>query len=1007
MPDRKLVEEWLPLQEVNLHSGLEMSFKLTAARFKDDFIRIHGITPLIIGAPTPLLRNIHPWPARRPCSLARVLTLAAILPHDFNKARFMDLVGLSDVLKLAKERILPVLFNAQPDREAVRKAILELYGKEPSEIIVVDPMAGGGAIPLEALRLGFRTIAIEYEPVAYLILKATLEYPAKYGLKLYEDVRREVKRFIEWAQKNLGPYYVPNARIHIFARGVKCPNPDCRELVPIIYTNALTKTGPYINIHVDKERKQFTVSISDVPTNFERLRCPYCNAPIPKEYVLKEWVKAHKELLNIALRGDVEEARKAISRLLEVHIPLVKEEKGGFVACNDDDRDAFIRAFIRLSSSINELKPFIPSGRIPEENEIFKEIRALGIEYWYELFSPRQLLILAELCRYVNKRIKELIQEHGEYGAAIGIYLSLGVSKFMNFNSIISEWHASRGVIRDVVGHYARSKKMGFGLEYCEMPPLAPDPNRLLGWIFEPDIEKPTTTRGGILPILKQLCVWLEGLGDRIEIYMADARNLSSVLGESPVVDVVNVDPPYLDQHRYGDLSEYFWQVLRITLAPAIEEGFLFNTDEKRGKVELFVPGWSPILSTVPREGEIIARPSAEQKALKGLLPPKRHTREWYIQEMGKVFAEIYKILKDDGVLVVWFTHSHPDAWEGILGALYAAGFSVSKVWTVRTEMATRAVAMGGTAFFSSLAIVVRKAKEPVLVPYTKPGLIKADEKLQDVIFSSVRDAYKSAKESGAQGWELFVMCLAGAIAGATRMVNPAAITLSKQITLTSKLEPEEAEELLRFWSQLKYFREVLYPAAVFLGSKWLLYDALYENLREPLKEAGYSEEALKKLIDDIIASDDPTKAYLHLWHITRWSAEPAVDYDFAEKLFKEIGITRSDLAYYGLINTRGKVKVFYGNEVFEALKRRLEIMNRTVAGRAILLTRLILEAPTRIDVSKAVEYVLSEMPVGKRDAAVALFLILTASEVELKKMKATKADIEFIKSVLKELLRR
>jgi len=98
---------------------------------------------------------------------------------------------------------------------------------------------------------------------------------------------------------------------------------------------------------------------------------------------------------------------------------------------------------------------------------------------------------------------------------------------------------------------------------------------------------------------------------------------------------------------------------------------------------------------------------------------------------------------------------------------------------------------------------------------------------------------------------------------------------------------------------------------------------------------------------------------------------------------------------------------VFYGNEVFEALKRRLEIMNRTVAGRAILLTRLILEAPTRIDVSKAVEYVLSEMPVGKRDAAVALFLILTASEVELKKMKATKADIEFIKSVLKELLRR
>jgi len=1004
MPDGKLVEEWLPLQEVNLHSGLEMSFKLTAARFKNDFIRIHGITPLIIGAPTPLLRNIHPWPARRPCSLARVLTLAAILPHDFNKARFMDLVGLSDVLKLAKERILPVLFNAQPDREAVRKAILELYGKEPSEIIVVDPMAGGGAIPLEALRLGFKTIAMEYEPVAYLILKATLEYPAKYGLKLYEDVREEVKKFIEWAKENLGPYYAPDAMNYIFARGVRCPNPDCRGLVPVIHTNVLRGgRGPYIDIHADKEHKSFTVSISEVPTAFERLRCPYCGAPIPENYVFSEWVKAHKELLSIALKGNIEEARKAVEKLLEIHVLLVKQVRGGFVACSNEDRDAFIRAFLRLASSSKELKSFMPLDRIPEGNEVFKDVRAAGIERWYELFNPRQLLVLAELVRYVNNRIRELIDEKGEYGAAIGIYLALGISKLLNYNSIMSEWHASRGIISHVIGRYARGRKVGFGLDYCEARRI----DLALSWIFEPDVEKPTATQGGILPILRQLCSWLEGLGDRVEVYMADARSLSSVLGERQVIDVVNIDPPYLDQHKYGDLSEYFWQVLRIALAPAIERGYFFNTDEKRGRVELLVPGWSPILSTVPREGEIISRSSAEQKALRNLLPPKRHTREWYIQEMGRVFAEIYKILKDDGVLIVWFTHSHPDAWEGILGALYAAGFSVSKVWTVRTEMATRAVAMGGTAFFSSLAIVVRKAKEPVLVPYTKPGLIKADEKLQDVIFSSVRDAYKSAKESGAQGWELFVMCLAGAIAGATRMVNPAAITLSKQITLTSKLEPEEAEELLRFWSQLKYFREVLYPAAVFLGSKWLLYDALYENLREPLKEAGYSEETLKKLIDDIIASDDPTKAYLHLWHITRWSAEPVVDYDFAEKLFKEIGITRSDLAYYGLINTRGKVKVFYGNEVFEALKRRLEIMNRTVAGRAILLTRLILEAPTRMDVSKAVEYVLSEMPVGKRDAAVALFLILTASDAELKKMKATEADVEFIKSVLKELLRR
>jgi len=447
---------------------------------------------------------------------------------------------------------------------------------------------------------------------------------------------------------------------------------------------------------------------------------------------------------------------------------------------------------------------------------------------------------------------------------------------------------------------------------------------------------------------------------------------------------------------------------LRLTLAPAIEAGYFFNRDERRGRVELLVPGWSPALSTVPREGEIIVRTSAERKAYKGLFPPRPHTRDWYIQEMWRFFTEAHKVLKDDGILIVWFTHSDPEAWEGILGALYAADFMVSKVWTVRTEMATRPVAtVGGTAFFSSLAIVARKAKEVVVTAYEKPDLIVEDEELRDCILESLIDAYKSARESKAARWELFVMCLAGAIAGATRIRNPGITMVREQATLEVDIEPEEALAILRFRSQLKYFRDVLYPAAVFLGSRWLLDNALREQLEE-LKNAGYSEEAIDHLIEDVIASDAYTDAYLLLWHITRYSLEPVVDYDFAEKLLKVLGIKATDLAYYGLVRSRGgKVRVLYGKEVFDALKRRIELLNKTAAGRAIYLTKVVLESPTRMDISKATDYVLSQMPVGRREAAIALFQIGTANEKELEKIGASKATVPFIKSVLRELLGR
>jgi adenine-specific DNA methylase len=313
MHGKRLVEEYLPLTKINKSSEKEQSF-----------IRV------------PKLSNLHPWPARRPYANARALTLASILPQDFNRDLFNELIGLNNTSNVPYE----IVYLVQPNRDKIAEIIKEKLGKDLKNIVIVDPMAGGGSIPLEALRLGFKTVAMEYNPVAYLILKATLEYPAKYDEKLCEEVRAEAKKLINWALEELGKYYPEDAMNYIIARGYRCRS--CGGLIPIIHSTKLGKNGPYIKLTFDKENKSFTVDISSVETEFTRLRCPYCNAPIIEDVALRDWVSRHKKLLEIALSGDFKRAKEFVEELVQTHILLVKQTEKGFVAASKEDIDRFV-----------------------------------------------------------------------------------------------------------------------------------------------------------------------------------------------------------------------------------------------------------------------------------------------------------------------------------------------------------------------------------------------------------------------------------------------------------------------------------------------------------------------------------------------------------------------------------------------------------------------------------------------------------------------------------------
>ena len=157
MKDKRFIEESFPVKEISEISAKEKNIR-------------HGH-----------ISTLHIWWTRKPLASSRATSYAALIPAT-------DDVGTWDktrqfIIELSK-------WENSLNHGVIEKAkndILEANGRKP--LRVLDPFAGGGSIPLEALRLGCETHAIEYNPVAVLILKCTLEYPQRYGKPKPKDTK--------------------------------------------------------------------------------------------------------------------------------------------------------------------------------------------------------------------------------------------------------------------------------------------------------------------------------------------------------------------------------------------------------------------------------------------------------------------------------------------------------------------------------------------------------------------------------------------------------------------------------------------------------------------------------------------------------------------------------------------------------------------------------------------------------------------------------------------------
>jgi len=712
--NRKLIEKWFPIKEISRDAGIEMAYKSAPAYIKH--ARELGISRNI-GRDffDPKIRNLHPWFARRPCSAARAITLASIFTDSVENNIFMDALGWNKKKEAyLQNKYPPLLFYADPKRDIIAD-LLNKEGKKLDEIVVCDPMAGGGTIPFESLRLGFRTVAIDYNPVAYIILKTTIEYPAKYGQKLANRVKEEAKKLISYIEKTLSDFYPNDTEGYIFARGIKCSK--CGGYIPLIHDSEIANKY-HVGFHFNNHEKKFTPYISKLKTFLPHIKrgeiiCPYCGYKMKKFEAYKVWTKNHNKILDDLSKGKVDE-----EEILATHLILIRQTKDGYKVADEKDSQAFLKACKQFSDSFVEIRPYLPMEEIPEENEVFTPVKKCGIKYWYQLFNPRQLLSIAYLIKYINE-LALTIDPSDDIGKASILYLALGASRVIDYNSIVTTW--KKGTIRDTLGQYARNREISYGEVYCE----AIVPRRNLRWIFETDVNK--KTQGGIIPILYEICKRLEGLGNKINIIHGDARRLTSYINEK--FDLVNVDPPYFDTHIYSDISEYFWQVLRLSIKRLIDDRFVFNNKKTLE--------WDIHSKTVPREGEIIVRKSKNY-----VKDQNKFGEIWYAKQMLEFFKEAYNSLKDDGLLVVWFTHRSLNAWKSIISALYGSNFYITRIWPVTTELLTRLVAKKNNNILDrTLIIVARKKLE------TKIDMKEHAQKLAYEIVDALKEIGTSTDE--------------------------------------------------------------------------------------------------------------------------------------------------------------------------------------------------------------------------------------------------------------------
>jgi putative DNA methylase len=704
---KKLIEVALPLDDINTAAAREKSIR-------------HGHPS-----------TLHLWWARRPLAAARAIIFAQMVNDPGGERGWTNQKTKAQAAKERKElfdiiRQLVKWENTTNEqvlaraREAIQKSWQETCelnkgkpGFDPDKLPAFhDPFAGGGAIPLEAQRLGLESYASDLNPVAVMINKAMIEIPPKFAGQspvgplpegerqqdqidawqgacgLAEDVRRYGHWMREEAFKRIGHLYpkikiTPEMTVEredlkpyvnkeltviawLWARTVKSPNPAFSHVdVPLVRSFILSSRQgniAWVEPVINNDAYHFRVRMGTQPEDsikgtVERKggTCILSQTHMPLKYI-REQGKA-------GLMGE-----KLMAIVAEGHQGRVYLSPE-FYLCDVDN------------TAKSTWKPETP---LPVNPRDFKTPN-YGMITFGDLFTPRQLVALNTFSDLIqearNKAINDAktngladddigIEAGGTgaraYGDAIAVYLVFAINKMADRGSTICSWDSSRSSTRNTFGRQA----IPMTWDYAESNPFSYSTGNYLNGI---------TWVQNVISNMGNKC-------------LSFATQQDAKTQETSYNKVISTDPPYYDNIGYADLSDFFYVWMRRSLKTIYPE--LFST--------MATPKTEELVAAPYRHG---GREAAERFFMDGMIKAIQNISE---KSHPAFPVSIYYAFKQ--------SETNQMGWETFLEAVIQAGFSIDGTWPMRTEMGNRMIGAGANALASSVVLVCKKREKDAAI---------------------------------------------------------------------------------------------------------------------------------------------------------------------------------------------------------------------------------------------------------------------------------------------------
>jgi len=713
---RKLIEVALPLDKINEAAAREKSIR-------------HGHPS-----------TLHLWWARRPLAAARAVIFAQMVndpgyqqgggfKYGKNKKEaaeerrrlFRILEELVQWENTTNERVLE---EARAEIRRSWREVCELNQDHPEADTLFnsdklpglhDPFAGGGAIPLEAQRLGLEAFASDLNPVAVTINKAMIEIPPRFvgrtpvgplakgngtrmlaetwpgATSLAEDVRRYGTWMRDEAQRRIGHLYPPvkvtaemvkerpdlkpyegqslTVIAWLWARTVKSPNPAFSHVeVPLASTFVLSKKEgqeAFVLPVIEGDSYRFSVKLGKPPKEAENgtklarganFKCLLSDGPIAPDYI---------------------KAEGSAGRMGQILLAVIVEGVRGRVYLSPTPEMEHL-----AGSALPKWRPETP---LPDDHRNFWTV-SYGLSTYGDLFTPRQLVSLTTFSDLVSEVIAKAkadalatgMAEDGReleaggdgpaaYGEAVGVYLGFVVSSLADRLSTICTWDSGGKTWGTKTRNTFARQAIPMSWDFAEVNPFSTQSGS-----FENSLDY--SSKGIVQTGLTA------GSASQLD---ATDQKLSG--------KVISTDPPYYDNIAYADLSDFFYVWLRRTLKP-------------------IYPGLYATLA-VPKAEELVAAPYRHGGP--------QQAEAFFLDGMTKALANLATQAHPAFPVTIFYAFKQSETsseagtsstgWETFLEAVLRAGFVLTGTWPMRTELGNRMISSGTNALASSIVLVCQK----------------------------------------------------------------------------------------------------------------------------------------------------------------------------------------------------------------------------------------------------------------------------------------------------------